>query len=150
MYATFRPMHQLSEWVQQYVERAERFLEEARDRKAELEQTMESLAHANRQLALAGERMAALRTIAEEAQKAKTAFVANVSHELRTPLNMIIGLVDLMVETPAIYDVVLSPKMREDLKVVHRNCEHLSNMINDVLDAHAVGVRPPGASQGTG
>jgi len=134
MYASFRPMHQLSEWVQQYVERAERFLEEARDRKAELEQTMESLAHANRQLALAGERMAALRTIAEEAQKAKTAFVANVSHELRTPLNMIIGLVDLMVETPAIYDVVLSPKMREDLKVVHRNCEHLSNMINDVLD----------------
>ena len=54
--------------------------------------------------------------IAEEAQKAKTAFVANVSHELRTPLNMIIGLVDLMVETPAIYDVVLSPKMREDLR----------------------------------
>ena len=134
MVASFRPMHQLSEWVQQYFQRAERFLEEARDRKAELEQTMESLAHANRQLALAGERMAALRMIAEEAQKAKTAFVANVSHELRTPLNMIIGLVDLMVETPAIYDVVLSPKMREDLQVVHRNCEHLSNMINDVLD----------------
>ena len=72
--------------------------------------------------------------VAEEAQRAKTTFVANVSHEFRTPLNMIIGLVDLMVDNPAIYDVILSPKMRDDLRVVYRNCEHLSNMINDVLN----------------
>ena len=132
--ASLRPVHHLSDWVEEYFERAQRFLEEARDRKAELERAMESLAHTNRQLALAGERMAALRTIAEDAQRAKTAFVANVSHEFRTPLNMIIGLVGLMVETPAIYDVILSPKMRDDLRVVYRNCEHLSNMIDDVLD----------------
>jgi len=75
-----------------------------------------------------------LRLIAEEAQKAKTRFVARVSHEFRTPLNMIIGLVDLMVESPEMYDVTLSPRMREDLKTVHRNCEHLADMVNDVLD----------------
>ena len=132
--ASFGPARQLSDWVKEYFDRAQRNLEEARDRKAELERAMESLAHTNRQLALAGERMAALRTIAEDAQRAKTAFVANVSHEFRTPLNMIIGLVDLMVETPAIYDVILSPKMRDDLRVVYRNCEHLANMIDDVLD----------------
>ncbi len=133
-YASHRQVRHLSDWVQEYFDRAQRFLEEARDRKAELERAMENLAQTNRQLALAGERMAALRMMAEEAQQAKTAFVANVSHEFRTPLNMIIGLVDLMVQTPAIYDMILSPKMRDDLRVVYRNCEHLATMINDVLD----------------
>jgi signal transduction histidine kinase/CheY-like chemotaxis protein len=134
MYAVYGSMHQLVAWLEEYFERAERSLEEVRGRRAELEQAMESLAHANRQLALANERSATLRRIAEEAEKAKAIFVANVSHEFRTPLNMIIGLVDLMIESPEIYTVALSPKMREDLEVVHRNCEHLSNMINDVLD----------------
>ena len=134
MHAVYHPVHQVARWSWDYLQRAQGLLEEARDRKEELAQTLDGLAKANRQLALANERMASLRMIAEETQRAKTAFVANVSHEFRTPLNMIIGLVDLMVETPEIYDVVLSPKMRQDLKVVHRNCEHLSNMINDVLD----------------
>jgi len=103
-------------------------------RKAELEQTLESLANANRQLALANKKMATLSEIAEDAQKAKTAFVANVSHEFRTPLNMITGLVELMMRTPENYDIIISPKMREDFNIIYRNCEHLSNMINDVLD----------------
>jgi len=134
MHAVYRPVSQVAHWSWDYYQRALRLAEETRTRRAELEQAMEDLSYANRQLALANERMAALRAIAEEAQKGKTAFVANVSHEFRTPLNMIIGLVDLMVETPEIYTVALSPAMREDLQVVRRNCEHLSSMINDVLD----------------
>ncbi len=134
MVATSYPLHQRSKWLDEYFEYAQHRLEEARGFRGELKQTLDSLANANRQLALANERLATLRAIAEEAQRAKTAFVASVSHEFRTPLNMIIGLVDLMVESPEIYDIVLSPKMREDLETVHRNCEHLSNMINDVLD----------------
>ncbi|MBE0698627.1 MAG: response regulator [Anaerolineaceae bacterium] len=113
---------------------ANQFLGDARGRKAELEQTLESLANANRQLALANKKMAVLSEIAEDAQKAKTAFVANVSHEFRTPLNMITGLIDLMLRNPENYDVILSPKMKEDFHVIYRNCEHLSNMVNDVLD----------------
>jgi signal transduction histidine kinase/CheY-like chemotaxis protein len=134
MIAVYRPIHHVAQWSWEYYYRARDVLEEARDRKAELEQALEDLTHANRQLALANERITALRLVAEEAQKAKTRFVARVSHEFRTPLNMIIGLVDLMVESPEMYDVTLSPRMRGDLKVVHRNSEHLSNMINDVLD----------------
>jgi signal transduction histidine kinase/CheY-like chemotaxis protein len=134
MCVVYRPTYQLAEWSWDYFCRARTLFEEARNRRAELEQALDDLGHANRQLALAGERMAVLREIAEEAQKAKTAFVASVSHEFRTPLNMIIGLVSLMMEAPAIYAVTLSPKMREDLEVVHRNCQHLSDMINDVLD----------------
>lgn len=127
-------VHQRSVWLDEYFERGQRFLEEARDHRAESERALDDLAHANRQLALMNERVTALRLIAEEAQKAKTRFVARVSHEFRTPLNMIIGLIDLMVESPEMYDVTPSPRMREDLKTVHRNCEHLADMVNDVLD----------------
>ena len=134
VYVPYRAARGLCIWLENYYGNARRYMEEAQLRRAELEQAMESLAHANRQLALANERSASLRKIAEEAEKAKTMFVANVSHEFRTPLNMIIGLVELMVESPQIYAVTLPPKMREDLIVVQRNCEHLSNMINDVLD----------------
>jgi signal transduction histidine kinase/CheY-like chemotaxis protein len=134
MYAAYHPIGQRTGWLQEYFEQTQRLIEESRDRTVALKQALESLAQANRQLALANERMAALRAVAEEAQRAKTAFVANVSHEFRTPLNMIIGLVDLMLEAPEIYTVVLSPDMRQDLQVVQRNCEHLSNMVADVLD----------------
>jgi signal transduction histidine kinase/CheY-like chemotaxis protein len=120
--------------LNEYFEHARQFLEEARDHRADLEQALDDLSYANRQLTLMNERVSVLRLIAEEAQKAKTRFVARVSHEFRTPLNMIIGLVDLMTETPEIYDVTPSPRMREALQVVHRNCQHLSDMVSDVLD----------------
>ncbi|MGC9347536.1 MAG: ATP-binding protein [Anaerolineae bacterium] len=134
MYGVFSPVIQLGAWLEEHLQRTQTYLRETQDRKLGLEQALESAAHANRQLALAGERAVALRAVAEDAQRAKAAFVANVSHEFRTPLNIILGLVDLMVDTPEIYDVIPSPKMREDLKSVQRNCEHLSRMINDVLD----------------
>jgi signal transduction histidine kinase/CheY-like chemotaxis protein len=127
-------IHERSSWLVEYFEHAQRSLLDAQDRRAELRQALDDLAHANRQLTLMNQRVTAMRLIAEEAQKAKTRFVARVSHEFRTPLNMIIGLVDLMAETPEIYDVTLSPRMREALQVVHRNCQHLSDMVNDVLD----------------
>ena len=132
--AMHHQIHQQSSWLAEYFERAQKSLRDGQDRRAELGQALDDLVHANRQLTLMNQRVAALRLIAEEAQKAKTRFVARVSHEFRTPLNMIIGLVDLMVETPEIYDVTLSPRMREALQVVHRNCQHLSDMVNDVLD----------------
>jgi len=132
--STHRVLRDSRVWIDRYYQHTLDVLTEVRNRRGQLEQTMADLTHANRQLALAGERMAALREVAEQAQKAKTMFVARVSHEFRTPLNMIIGLVGLMVETPEIYDVALPPEMKDDLEVVHRNCVHLANMINDVLD----------------
>jgi signal transduction histidine kinase/CheY-like chemotaxis protein len=134
MVAVYRRVHQLDDWMTEYYQRAQGVLEEARNRRAEFEQSLQDLANANRQIALSNERLASLRLIAEDAQKAKAAFVAKVSHEFRTPLNMIIGLVSLTVETPSVYAEDLPLELQEDLNTVYRNCEHLASLINDVLD----------------
>ncbi|MCX7838270.1 MAG: HAMP domain-containing histidine kinase, partial [Anaerolineae bacterium] len=124
----------IAQWTSAYYERARTMLEQIYQERTEREQMVADLAHANRQLALMNEKLLAARLLAEEAQRAKAAFVANVSHEFRTPLNMIIGLVDLLLETPDIYGSDLPPALLEDLEIVHRNCEHLASMITDVLD----------------
>ncbi len=134
MVLTYRPIRQLAAWSWEHFQHAQESLEEARSGRARIKQAMEDLSHANRQLALINEKLAAARLVAEEAQKAKAAFVARVSHEFRTPLNMIIGLVDLLVEAPEVYGEELPSGLFEDLEIVQRNCEHLASMINDVLD----------------
>lgn len=133
VYAFHRRMGQREGWVWGHYQRAEQMLAEAQELRVSTLRVVDDLAHANRQLALASDRMAALRTVAEEAERAKSLFVARVSHEFRTPLNMIIGLVSLMVDAPEIYDVIAPPEMRGDLEVVYRNCQHLADMVNDVL-----------------
>lgn len=134
LYGLYRLMLRLTEWSWRNYQQVLTLLEEVRDRKAEAEQVLEELVHMNRQMDLLNERLAAARLVAEEAQKAKAAFVANVSHEFRTPLNMIIGLTDLAVESPHIYGGPLPPALQQDLRIVHRNCMHLASMVNDVLD----------------
>jgi signal transduction histidine kinase/CheY-like chemotaxis protein len=121
------------EWAWGFYQEALRLREETFAYREALEQTLLDLGNANRQLAMAAMRMAGLRTLAEEAQKTKTMFLAKVSHEFRTPLNMIIGLVQLM-GSPHSYTTALPPEMESDLQVVLRNCQHLSSMVDDVLD----------------
>ncbi len=125
-------------WSWRQFEQAQELLEEARTGRAHLHEALDDLAHANRQLALANENLATMRRIAENAQHAKAIFVSKVSHEFRTPLNMIIGLTDLPVTHPEIYEAPLPPMLVEDLAIVRRNSLHLLSMINDVLDLSQV------------
>jgi signal transduction histidine kinase/CheY-like chemotaxis protein len=134
MGATHRRVHQLDDWLWEYFERVQGLLEESRDRKAELAQALDDLVHANRQMALMNDRLAALRLIAEQAERAKAAFVAKVSHEFRTPLNILRGMVDLIVEAPQVYGGAFPEKALDHLRVVYRNCRHLASMIEDVLN----------------
>ena len=134
MAATQKPVSELAGWSLTNFQRARALLDEARDRQAELKEALDALAHANRQLALTYDKLAAARLLAEEARRTKAAFVANVSHEFRTPLNMIVGLVDMILKAPNLYGEELPPSLLKDLEIVGRNCEHLSSMINDVLD----------------
>ncbi len=67
--------------------------------------------------------------VAEEANKAKTAFLSNMSHEIRTPMNAIIGLNNIALSDPEI-----SGKTREYLEKIGTSAKHLMNIINDILD----------------
>ncbi len=66
---------------------------------------------------------------AEQANRAKTAFLSNMSHEIRTPMNAIIGM-----DTIALNDPDTPPKTKEYLEKIGDSAEHLLNLINDILD----------------
>jgi signal transduction histidine kinase/CheY-like chemotaxis protein len=66
---------------------------------------------------------------AEAASKAKSRHVVGLSHELRTPLNAILGYAQLLERDPSI-----PPLKVNSIKVVRRSAEHLSQLIDGLLD----------------
>ena len=68
------------------------------------------------------------REAAEAASRAKSQFLANMSHEIRTPLNGILGLAELLLDTP------LSERQRRNLEMLAHSGENLLGIVNDVLD----------------
>ena len=71
------------------------------------------------------------RAEAEEANRAKTEFLAVMSHELRTPLNAIGGYAQLM--ELGIHGVI-TPQQRDDLQRIQRSARHLLSLINQILN----------------
>jgi signal transduction histidine kinase/CheY-like chemotaxis protein len=128
----------VTEWSLMGSEQARRSLEEARDQRLELKQTQADLVQANRELARLADRLRAMQQVAEEARRAKEEFVANVSHELRTPLNMIIGFSEMITQAPGVYGVDVSSALLADITAIQRNSQHLSRLVDDVLDLSQV------------
>jgi len=109
-------------------------LQEIRDNQMILQEAIKDREDLNEQLARVNHLAQNLRQIAEEERQTKVEFVANVSHELRTPLNMIIGFTEMIVDAPNTYGNRIPSSLLADLTTIHRNSQHLSNLVDDVLD----------------
>lgn len=90
-------------------------------RQGELELVVEERTHG----------LAAAKKKSEEADHAKSAFLASMSHELRTPLNAIIGYAEMLEEEAQDSGAV---EFLPDLRKIDAAGKHLLGLINDVLD----------------
>jgi PAS domain S-box-containing protein len=74
------------------------------------------------------EELVEARDRAEAGSRAKAEFLAAMSHEIRTPMNGVLGMTDILLDTP------LAPDQREYAEIIRSSGQSLLDILNDVLD----------------
>jgi len=104
-----------------------------RRQQRQLERTVQERTHELRQKNYAIERingeLLIARDAAEASRRAKAQFLANMSHEIRTPMNAVIGLTNLLQNTPT------TPEQSEYLTAIGSSSQNLLVILNDILDS---------------
>ncbi|GAA3384231.1 ATP-binding protein [Cryptosporangium minutisporangium] len=96
--------------------------------RAELDETSRGLMALYAELSTQTEELERARLAAEEATRAKAAFLADMGHEIRNPLNSVIGFAELLDETE------LTPEQADYLKPIRAAGDHLRSLMDDLLD----------------
>lgn len=95
---------------------------------AEINSLFQSLNHVSASLASQERALLAAKDAAEQANRAKSHFLANVSHELRTPMNGILGLSDMLQLSE------LPSREKEFVRLINDSGRQLLVIINDLID----------------
>lgn len=81
-------------------------------------------------------KLQAAKELADQANIAKSAFLSGMSHELRGPLNSVLGFSEILMADPE-----LKPRQREMIEIIRGSSNHLTSLIDDILDLAKIEAR---------